>query len=69
MEPIFVDVDQDPTLIKQLFERLQLPIPPHNPGDWVGIDLDTKQPIIIPNIEDYQQLTHSPTPSQVKEEQ
>lgn len=60
---VFIDVEQDPTLIKQLFERHQLPIPDHQPGDWVGIDIETSQPVVIPNIDEYLQLTHSPTHS------
>lgn len=53
---VFIDVEQDPTLIKQLFERHQLPIPDHQPGDWVGVDLDTMEPMVISDVSAYDAL-------------
>lgn len=62
-EDVFIDVEQDPTRIEQLFEQYGLPIPPHQPGDWVGVNLETHQPVTIPHISDYDPLTLPATPS------
>lgn len=61
-QPWLVELEQDPTRIERLFEQYGVPIPPHRPGEWVGINLETRQPVVLTSLDAYEQLTHSPTP-------
>lgn len=67
MDPVFVDAEQDPARIKQLFALHNQPIPPHQPGDWVGINLETNKPVVLPNVDAYTQVAPSTPQSLVKE--
>lgn len=63
MEPVFIDVERDPQLIKVLFAQHNQPIPQYRLGDWVGIDLETHQPVVFQDLTPYAPLTLPHTPS------
>jgi len=62
-EPWLIEVEQDPTAINAIFEAHGITeIPEYTPGQWVGVDLETMQPIILDTTRSWDQITHPRTP-------